>query len=70
MGQCGRVGGVLAYRLVQQDDGVVILALLRLEKTQHVQGREVRRIGAQHLAIQFLGLIQPAGAMRRHALFE
>ena len=48
----GNVSGIALYRLVQQGDGFVITSLLRLEETQHVQGREIAGIGAQDLPVR------------------
>ncbi len=66
----GDIRRILLHRLVQQDDGFVITPLLRLEETQHMQGREAASIGAQHLPVRFFRLRQIAGAVGRYALFE
>jgi len=57
-------------RLVQQQNGFVQLALLALQKAQHVQSGKVARIGAQNLAIKSLGLREMTSAMSGEALLE
>ena len=66
----GDVARVLPHRLVQPGDGLVIAPLLRLEKAQHVKGRKISGIGAQHLAIEIFRTGGIAGAVGRDPPFK
>jgi hypothetical protein len=70
MGARGEVVRLLLERFVQERNGFLILTLLCLEVTQHVQGRKAGTVGPQYLAVEIFRLRQFAGTMGRNALFE